>query len=86
MKKLAGFNSMKKFASIYRHEGKEHTAYVYANDFDHAESIIDLAFRTNNLSLIDFIDDSFTEDDKRLRLRSMFYNGEVERVILTLGW
>jgi len=75
---------VKKFACIYRHMGKEYVLYVRARNFENAESIVDHAYLSNNLSAIDF-DDNFTLEEKLLRIRDAYFNGEIEQVVFTLG-
>jgi hypothetical protein len=75
---------VKKFACIYRHMGKEYCLYVRAKSFENAESIIDHAYLSNNLSAIDF-DENFTLEQKLLRIRDAYFNGDIEQVVFTLG-
>lgn len=74
---------MKKFACIYRHMGKEYVLYVRAESFQHAESIVESAYRSKNLSAVNF-DDNFTLEEKLLRIRDAYFNGEIEQVVLTI--
>jgi calcineurin-like phosphoesterase len=74
---------LKKYASIYRHMGREHTLYVRATSFEHAEQIISEAYHSKNVSAIDF-DCDITHEEKLVRIRDSYYNGEVEQVVLSI--
>lgn len=74
----------KKFASVYRHMGKQYTLYVEAYSFDHADYILETAYSSNDMSAIDF-GDNYTEEEKRFRLRDSHFNGQTEQVVFSFS-
>lgn len=57
--------------------------YFRAYDFDHAREQLDDGFRNNRIDRFDFAD-RYTDEQKKLRLRDAYYNGELSEVILTI--
>lgn len=63
--------------------GKTHVLYLKALDFKHARDILDEGYRYNIIDLFDFAD-RFTDEEKKLRLRDAYYNGEIMEVVLSI--
>lgn len=74
---------MKKFGCEYRHVGKTHILYLKAKNFEDARNILNEGFRTNNIDMFDF-GESFSKEEKRIRLRDAYYNGNLMELILKI--
>ena len=75
---------MKKFSCEYNHMGKRYVLYFKARDFNHAEEVLESGYLNNRLESFDFAD-NYTEEEKKVRLRDARFNGELGRVILSVG-
>jgi len=75
---------VKKYTSQYRYNGKEYCLSLKAKSFDHANNMIENAYRTGDLTSIDFETPGLTHEEKLLRIRCSYFNGETQQVILTV--
>ena len=74
---------MKKFSCEYNHKGKRYVLYFKASSFDNAKDTLEYGFLHNRLDLFDFAD-TYTEAEKKVRLRDARFNGELSEVILSI--
>lgn len=75
---------MKKFSCEYNHMGKRYVLYFKAEDFYHAEQVLEYGYYHNKVDLFDFAD-KYSDEQKKIRLRDARFNGELGQVILSVG-